>query len=103
MSKPVAFRINDSHYAVVVRRPVAILMATLAVGVFGFVSYQRLALTLMPNMSYPTLTVRTIYQGAAPEDMENVVARPLEQHPGIISNLVSISSVAKASQCVLML
>ena len=84
MSTRPRFRLDDSHFALVVRRPVAILMVTLAVGVFGFVSYQRLALTLMPNMSYPTLTVRTVYPGTAPEDMENVVARPLEQQLGII-------------------
>ncbi|WP_414662564.1 efflux RND transporter permease subunit [Horticoccus sp. 23ND18S-11] len=99
MSTRPRFRLDDSHFALVVRRPVAILMVTLAVGVFGFVSYQRLALTLMPNMSYPTLTVRTVYPGTAPEDMENVVARPLEQQLGIIPKLVSISSISKASQC----
>lgn len=92
------FRIDDSHYALVVRRPVAILMVTLAVGVFGWVSYQRLALTLMPDMSYPTLTVRTSYPGTAPEEMENVISRPLEQQLGIIPKLVSISSVSKAGQ-----
>lgn len=97
------FRIDDSHYALVVRRPVAILMVTLAVGVFGWVSYQRLALTLMPDMSYPTLTVRTSYPGTAPEEMENVVARPLEQQLGIIPKLVSISSVSKAGQSDVML
>ena len=73
MSMPPRFRLDESHFALVVRRPVAILMVTLAISVFGFVSYQRLSLTLMPNMSYPTLTVRTMYPGAAPEDMENVV------------------------------
>jgi multidrug efflux pump subunit AcrB len=92
------FRIDDSHYALVVRRPVAIVMVTLAVGVFGWVSYQRLALTLMPDMSYPTLTVRTSYPGTAPEEMENVVSRPLEQQLGIIPKLVSIGSVSKAGQ-----
>jgi multidrug efflux pump subunit AcrB len=92
------FRIDESHYALVVRRPVAILMVTFAVGVFGWVSYQRLALTLMPDMSYPTLTVRTSYPGTAPEEMENVISRPLEQQLGIIPKLVSISSVSKASQ-----
>lgn len=92
------FRIDASHYALVVRRPVAILMVTFAVAVFGFVSYQRLALTLMPDMSYPTLTVRTSYPGTAPEEMENVISRPLEQQLGIIPKLVSISSISKAAQ-----
>ena len=98
MNPPAGPAPESSHFAVVVRRPVAILMVTLAVGVFGFVSYQRLALTLMPEMSYPTLTVRTLYPGAAPEDMENVVARPLEQQLGVVPKLVSISSVSKAGQ-----
>ncbi|MES2692998.1 MAG: efflux RND transporter permease subunit, partial [Verrucomicrobiota bacterium] len=92
------FRLDQSHYALVVRRPVAILMVTFAVAVFGFVSYQRLALTLMPDMSYPTLTVRTSYPGTAPEEMENVISRPLEQQLGIIPKLVSISSISKAAQ-----
>jgi len=99
MSKrPFSFRLDDSHFALVVRRPVAILMVTLAVGVFGWVSYQRLALTLMPDMSYPTLTVRTSYPGTAPEEMENVISRPLEQQLGIIPKLVTISSASKAGQ-----
>ena len=98
MSLRPKFRIDDSHYALVVRRPVAILMVTFAVGVFGWVSYERLALTLMPDMSYPTLTVRTTYPGTAPEEMENVVSRPLEQQLGVLPKLVSISSVSKAGQ-----
>src|SRR3954467_7777651 len=98
MSKRPRFQIDDSHFSCVVKRPVAMLMVTLAVGVFGWVSYERLALTLMPNMSYPTLTVRTLYPGTAPEEMENVISRPLEQQLGIIPKLVSISSISKAGQ-----
>ena len=100
---PKNFRIDSSHYALVVRRPVAILMVTLAVGVFGWVSYERLALTLMPDMSYPTLTVRTTFPGTAPEEIENIISRPLEQQLGIIPKLVSISSVSKAGQSDVML
>ena len=103
MSLRPRFRVDDSHYAVVVRRPVAILMVTIAVAVFGAVSYQRLALTLMPDMSYPSLTVRTTYPGTAPEEMENVISRPLEQQLGIIPKLVSISSISKAGQSDVML
>lgn len=98
MSQRPPFRPDDTHWGLVVRRPVAILMVTIAVAVFGAVSYQRLALTLMPDMSYPTLTVRTSYPGTAPEEMENVISRPLEQQLGIIPKLVSISSVSKAAQ-----
>ena len=97
-NRPPKFRADDSFYAFTVKRPVSILMVVMAVVVFGWVSLQRLALTLMPNMSYPTLTVRTVYPGTAPEEMESVVSRPLEQQLGVIPKLVSISSVSKAGQ-----
>ena len=97
-TRPPKFRADDSFYAFTVKRPVSILMVVMAVVVFGWVSLQRLSLTLMPNMSYPTLTVRTVYPGTAPEEMESVVSRPLEQQLGVIPKLVSISSVSKAGQ-----
>ncbi len=96
--RPITFRADDSFYAFTVKRPVSILMVVMAVAVFGWVSNQRLALTLMPNMSYPTLTVRTVYPGTAPEEIESVISRPLEQQLGVIPKLVSISSVSKAGQ-----
>ena len=54
-----------SVFDVLVRRPVAMSMVVLATIVFGVVSYQRLPLTLMPDLSYPTLTVRTDVPGTA--------------------------------------
>jgi len=92
------FQVERSSFAFTARRPVAILMVVLAVGVFGWVCYSRLALTLMPEMTYPTLSVRTSYPGTAPEEIENVISRPLEQELGIIPRLSSISSISKAGQ-----
>ena len=91
-------RAARSTYAFTTRRPVAILMAVMAVCVFGWVSYKRLALTLMPDISYPTLTVRTEYPGTAPEEIENLVSRPLEQELGVVPRLVRIHSISQAGQ-----
>ncbi|MEN8164576.1 MAG: efflux RND transporter permease subunit, partial [Acidobacteriota bacterium] len=77
-------------------RPVAVTMVFLAAIVFGYFSYGRLPVTLMPEMSYPTLTVRTEYPGAAPEEVENDVTRPLEEALGVIGGLRRISSVSRA-------
>jgi len=88
--------LRTSFFAFTTKRPVAIIMVVIAVVVFGLVSYQRLALNLMPDISYPTLTVRTEYPGTAPEEVETVISRPVEQALGIISGLVSISSISKA-------
>ena len=65
-------------------RPVAVLMVFLAAMVFGGLSYRRLPVTLMPELSYPTLTVRTEYAGSAPEEVENDISRPIEEELGRI-------------------
>ena len=79
-----------------VRRPVAVLMVAIAAVVFGFFSYGRLPVTLMPELTYPTLTVRTEYPGAAPEEVENDVSRPVEEALGVVSGLRRIASISRA-------
>ncbi len=64
--------------------------------VFGMKSYQELALNLMPDLSYPTLTVRSEYPEAAPEEVESFVTRPLEEALSTVTNLVEIRSVSSA-------
>ena len=87
---------DRSIYDITVRRPVAILMIVIAIVVFGFVSYKQLALNLMPDITYPTITVRTEFEGAAPEEVENNVSRRVEQALAVVNNLASISSISRA-------
>ena len=77
-------------------RPVAVSMVFLAAVVFGLLSYQGLPVTLMPELSYPTLTVRTEYPGAAPEEVENDVSRRIEEQLGVVGGLRRMSSVSRA-------
>lgn len=93
---PGMLRSPGGYAKFVTARPVAILMITVAVLVFGWISYKQLALNLMPDISYPTLTVRTDYPGTAPEEVETMISRPIEQALGIVSNLKNISSISKA-------
>ena len=79
-------------------RPVAILMVVIGISVFGFISYKQLSVNLMPDISYPSLTVRTEIPGTAPEEVETSVSRPMEQALGLVTNLVNISSISKAGQ-----
>ena len=91
---------RDSHpfYALVTARPVAVTMMVLAVLVFGWISLKRLPLTLMPDISYPSVTLRTTYEGAAPEEVEQFVSRPIEQAMGVVAGKVSITSMSRAEQ-----
>jgi HAE1 family hydrophobic/amphiphilic exporter-1 len=79
-----------------IRRPVTVAMIFMGAVVFGMKSYQELALNLMPDLSYPTLTVRSEYPEAAPEEVESFVTRPLEEALSTVSNLVEIRSVSSA-------
>ena len=78
-----------------IRRPVTIAMIFLATVVFGIVALNRLSLKLLPEISYPTLTVQTEYPDAAPAEVENFVTRPLEEAVGVVNGLRSVRSVSK--------
>jgi HAE1 family hydrophobic/amphiphilic exporter-1 len=62
-----------------IKRPVTVLMATLVAVLLGGIAFVRLPVDLMPEMVYPTLSIRAEYPGVAPEEMENLVSRPLEE------------------------
>jgi HAE1 family hydrophobic/amphiphilic exporter-1 len=81
-----------------IRRRVTIAMATLAVALFGYVSLGRLKVNLLPDLSYPTLTIRTELPGAAPLEVENLITRPIEEAAGVIRNVRSVRSVSRAGQ-----
>jgi HAE1 family hydrophobic/amphiphilic exporter-1 len=80
----------------VTHRPVAILVTFVAAVVFGFFSFQRLPVTLMPELTYPTLTVRTEYPGAAPQEVENEISRPIEEGLGVLGGLGRLTSVSRS-------
>ena len=87
---------SSSIYGILVGRPVATIMAFLAAVVFGLVSYQSLPLNLMPDLDYPTLTVRTEYAGAAPGEVETQVSRTIEESLSTVPGLSSLESVSRA-------
>ena len=70
-------------------------MVVLSIVLFGLISFQRLPRNLMPDISYPTVTVRTEYPGAAPIDVEKRVSRRLEEVLSQVRNLRRISSVSR--------
>ena len=83
---------------VAIRRPVTVFMSVTAVILFGYVSLDRLALNLLPEITYPSLTVQTDYEDSAPEEIEALVTRPVEEAVGTVSGLNRISSVSRPGQ-----
>lgn len=71
-------------------------MATAAVAVFGFLSLERFPVELLPDVSYPALTVQTEYPDASPESVEQLVTRPLEEAVGVIPGIRDLRSTSRA-------
>lgn len=79
-------------------RRVTIVMLIVAIGLFGMVSLSRLNLNLLPDISYPTVTIRTELTGAAPVEVENLVTKPIEEAVGVIRNVRLVRSVSRSGQ-----
>ncbi len=75
-----------------VKKPVTIFMVFLAVLLIGVVSFSRLAVDLFPNFNLPIAAVITSYSGAGPEEVENMVTKPLEESLGTVQRVDNISS-----------
>ncbi|MDH3589765.1 MAG: efflux RND transporter permease subunit, partial [Gammaproteobacteria bacterium] len=79
-------------------RRITILMFTLAITLFGLVSLTRLKVNLLPDLAYPTITVRTELSGTAPLEIESLITKPVEESVGIIKNVRRVRSVSRSGQ-----
>ena len=77
------------------KRPIAIAMVFLALGLIGFLSWQRLPLELMPNLNYPQLTIVTSCENIAPREMETLVTKNLEAVLSTVSRVRQIESFSR--------
>ena len=84
--------------AYAVRRPVATLSAILAVVLLGSVSLSRLPVSLLPDVSLPVLTIRTVYTGAAAPEVSRFVAEPIEEAIGATPGLTELRSVSRNNE-----
>ena len=69
------------------RRRVTVAMFWITMFLFGVIALGSLKVNLLPDLSYPTLTVRTEYTGAAPSEIETLISEPVEEAVGVVKNL----------------
>ncbi len=77
-----------------VKKPFTILVAVILVLVLGTVSVTRMTPDLLPEMSFPYIVLFTSYVGAAPEEVEQTVSKPLEQALAALDDLKEIASTS---------
>jgi len=75
-----------------VGRPVFTTMAMLIAVVVGLVALSRLPIDLMPDLSYPTLSISTTYPNASPEEMEELITREVEEAVAAVPGVEEITS-----------
>ncbi len=76
-------------------RPITILMAALALSIFGWQSLQQLETSLLPEIEYPEFVIITEFSGGSAEEIENAIAIHLEE---AISSLPALQDVVSSSR-----
>jgi multidrug efflux pump len=84
-------------------RPVATSLLMVAILLAGFVAYQQLPVSALPQVDYPTIQVQTFYPGASPEVMASSVTAPLERQFGEIPGLSQMTSTSSGGGSVITL
>jgi len=75
-------------------RPIGTAILTLVVLVFGLVGFRELAIDLLPAVDMPRISITTAYQGVAPEEIETLITRPIEQSVSTIQGVSRIESTS---------
>jgi len=91
---------NISEFAV--KKPVSTMMAYLALVLLGGLCYTMIPQELYPPISFPQLTVITNYPNAAPEEVENLVTKVIEEAVSTVKGAKSIRSISREGSSVIM-
>ena len=78
-----------------IQRPVTMFMISGVIILLGVMSLARLPVDLMPDVSFPSITVRVVYAGVGPLEMEELVTRPIEQAMSAVAGLERLESTSQ--------
>lgn len=86
-----------------IKRPTLIVVIFSVLGFLGLLSYSKLNYELMPKMSWPVVSVTTVYPGASPSEVENSVTKKMEDALASLENLDQIQSTSAEGMSVIVL
>jgi HAE1 family hydrophobic/amphiphilic exporter-1 len=78
-----------------VKRPVGTIMFFVGIILLGFISLSKLSINLLPDLSYPKITILTEYPGSGPEEIEKFITTKLEGPVNSIAGVKKINSISK--------
>jgi hydrophobic/amphiphilic exporter-1 (mainly G- bacteria), HAE1 family len=83
---------------IALHRPVTMFMLCGVVVLLGVVALTRIPVDLMPDVSFPSLTIRVSYPGVGPLEIEESITRPIEQAVGAVAGLEQINATSSEGQ-----
>ncbi len=87
----------------VLKRPVTTVLCVLCLMVFGFISLFSSKMELTPEMNMPMMVISTVYVGASPEDVDELLTKPIEDEVGQLSGIDSLTSVSSENSSIVLL
>lgn len=75
-----------------IRRPVMTTLLMITFVVFGAIAYQKLAVSALPRVDFPTIQITATLPGASPETMAASIASPIERQLSTIAGIASMTS-----------
>lgn len=78
-----------------IKRPILITSIVMLSVITGYISMKSLGVDIFPDVNIPVVVVNTVYTGAGPEEVENLISRPLEEELASISGLKRIRSTSQ--------
>ncbi|NOY60885.1 MAG: efflux RND transporter permease subunit, partial [Calditrichaeota bacterium] len=75
-----------------IKRPIMTSMVLIALLLFGVIAYVGLNLDLVPDVSFPVITIQTVYPGAGPKEIETQVSKKIEDAVSSISKIDEMTS-----------
>lgn len=86
-----------------IKRPVGVTMIVLAILALGFVSFKNLSVDLYPDIDLPVAVVATNYEGAAPQEVEELVTKPIESSVATIEGVDTIQAQSQPGNSLVVL
>ena len=86
-----------------VKKPYTVVVGIVLIIILGIVSFRDMTVDLLPSMNLPYAIVMTTYPGASPEEVEEIVTKPVEQTMATVSNIKNIQSISSENASTVML
>ena len=86
----------------VLKRPITTVLAVLCLLVFGLSSVFSSKMELTPEMNFPMMMITAVYAGASPDDVNELVTKPIEESVGTLSGVKNIQSMSQENISIVM-